>query len=1421
MAEVKRSENNKGGKEMRSQNDSLKFNENLNDQEKKMKAKDVLKRLKHNKVSIFLPFKGLDNKHKVIFLLAIVCSIASGAGFPLFNVYFGEILKGIIEGTNINDLLLIYLWIAIAQFCFSFISFFCIELVSKHVTNNLKLKFLRSVFYLDGEFHDENPGAKLNSDLEFYLTKIRSGISVKFIMIFTYFTTFMMLFGWSLYESYRLTLCIALVFPLIFIVSRICHKYARKYQTKSLLYSNNSLSIAEEAFVGIRTVAAYCGEKLMLEKYQKSEKYYSKYILKANLFESLNTGFINLFVLSGYALGFWYGTKMILDQLEASMGNFDPDAFDGASVLSILIGILVAMFMLTIMLPALNDYVAAVDSTHRLYEIINRESKIKNDEANGKKLKSVDKIQFRNVKFRYTMRNDVEVYRSLNFELKKGQVYAFVGESGCGKSTILKLIERLYDPTEGDIIINDGYSLKDLNVKWWRSQIGIVSQEPRLFSRSIASNIKFSLISKWELDRLGEADGSSGLKSNMKSKKSKIGQEENTVPAKNNDTKNQVLGTYPDIVSNTEVRNVGKKIFIHDFISTLPHKYNTVVGSNATDLSGGQKQRISIARAIIRNPHILILDEATSSLDNKSEHMVQKTINKLEGSESRITIIVAHRLSTIRYANKIFVLSNKQQLGEENNMGSYIAESGTHEELLQHKNGLYYNMLKNQKVSNGNKYENASKLKDEYGNSPDSSFDKLSKFNDSSSPDSGILNEKEKIRALEENNKKSSKWSFSCKSLFKSKCCKKKTKQDFSYIYKEIFKNKKYVALAMLFILISGTLYPFFGLVFARFIRILFDVANAKKNSERFAIYIVLISIGMCIGETLQNYFKCIIGENVEKETKKKLMENIIHQEISFFEKEDHAPGILLSHLSRDIHLLKVGFVNNLGVVIYFVVMSLVSGIMSFYYCPIIAIYLTLLYSGLSRLIAIKQSYQNTDDVGGPYSKQMINASEDQIIENVDFLIQDAFLNMDVIINYGLENYYLSLIKLSLEKSYHKEKGHHVKRSVLWGLSQCAQLIAHASTYWISSKLLSNMHVNVDDLFDSIFVFLITGNYAGKLLANKGSAIEAEESFEKYYPLILKKSAIDSRNEDGIRIDKNKAKGIVELKKINFRYPSRPAIPVYNNLSFTCDEKKTTAIVGETGCGKSTIMGLLLKYYDLKDEHVIDSMGNSPEDMTSVGNTESDIENAHKNASLQKLKMKEKYSLYKNEGEILIDGININDYNLRDMRGLFSIVTQEPMLFNMSIFENVAFGVSGATIEDVKRVCKIAAVDQFIESLPEKYDTNVGPFGKNLSGGQKQRVTLARALLKNPHILLLDEATSSLDSNSEKLIEEAFERIKSKRDTTIITIAHRISSIKRSDKIVVLNNPDKLGSSVQAQGTHNELLAMKDSIYTKYVNLAS
>ncbi|XP_023132417.2 bile salt export pump-like [Amphiprion ocellaris] len=237
-------------------------------------------------------------------------------------------------------------------------------------------------------------------------------------------------------------------------------------------------------------------------------------------------------------------------------------------------------------------------------------------------------IEFLNCKFTYPTRPDTQVLKGLVVSVKPGQTLAFVGSSGCGKSTSVQLLERFYDPDEGQVLI-DGHQSHSVNVPFLRSQIGIVSQEPVLFDCSIAGNIQY--------------------------------------------------GDNTRSVSMEEIVEAAKKAFLHDFVMTLPDKYETQVGAQGSQLSRGQKQRIAIARAIVRNPKILLLDEATSALDTESEKTVQSALD--EARKGRTCIVIAHRLSTIQTADIIAVMSH-----------GVVIEQGTHQTLMA-KKGAYYKLV--------------------------------------------------------------------------------------------------------------------------------------------------------------------------------------------------------------------------------------------------------------------------------------------------------------------------------------------------------------------------------------------------------------------------------------------------------------------------------------------------------------------------------------------------------------------------------------------------------------------------------------------------------------------------------------------------------------------------------------------------------
>ncbi|KAK3779555.1 hypothetical protein RRG08_045301 [Elysia crispata] len=240
-------------------------------------------------------------------------------------------------------------------------------------------------------------------------------------------------------------------------------------------------------------------------------------------------------------------------------------------------------------------------------------------------------ISFKGIHFRYPMRRDVKILNGLDLRVEPGQTLALVGESGCGKSTTVQLVERFYDPELGSVYL-DKYNLKDLNLTWLRAQIGLVSQEPILFDQSIAENIAY--------------------------------------------------GDNSRTVSMDEIIQAAKSANIHNFIQSLPMGYFTNVGSKGTQLSGGQKQRVAIARGLIRNPKILLLDEATSALDNESEKIVQEALDKARAGRTCITI--AHRLTTIKDADKIAVFKN-----------GVVHEIGTHDTLMA-KQGLYFKLQKAQ-----------------------------------------------------------------------------------------------------------------------------------------------------------------------------------------------------------------------------------------------------------------------------------------------------------------------------------------------------------------------------------------------------------------------------------------------------------------------------------------------------------------------------------------------------------------------------------------------------------------------------------------------------------------------------------------------------------------------------------------------------
>lgn len=376
---------------------------------------------------------------------------------------------------------------------------------------------------------------------------------------------------------------------------------------------SRATAVAREAIANIRTVAAFGAEDQISMQFASELNQPKKQAFVRGHISGFGYALSQFFAYCSYALGLWYASILI----KQKASNF------GDIMKSFMVLIITALAIAET-LALTPDIVKGSQALGSVFGILKRKTAINSDNPTSKMVTHVKgNIEFRNVCFKYPARPDMTIFEDLNLRISSGKSLAVVGQSGSGKSTVISLAMRFYDPTSGTVLI-DGYDIKRLNLKSLRRKIGLVQQEPALFSTTIYENIKY-------------------------------GNEQ---------------------ASEIEVMKAAKAASAHEFISRMPEGYKTQVGEKGVQLSGGQKQRVAIARAMLKDPTILLLDEATSALDTASEKLVQEALNKL--MEGRTTILVAHRLSTIRDADRIAVLQNGR-----------VIEIGSHEQLSIKPGGIY------------------------------------------------------------------------------------------------------------------------------------------------------------------------------------------------------------------------------------------------------------------------------------------------------------------------------------------------------------------------------------------------------------------------------------------------------------------------------------------------------------------------------------------------------------------------------------------------------------------------------------------------------------------------------------------------------------------------------------------------------------
>lgn len=572
---------------------------------------------------------GYLGKQKWKFVLGMFFLVASAGVGLVFPLKSGQMLGYLAENTKAVDEVrgeliqigLVLLLILVAQAIFSFGRVYLFAQVTENILKALRNDTFKRLIQMPMSFFSKNQVAELSSRMATDITVISDAFTINIAELIR--QTIVGVGGLILLvtTSGPIAKWFLIIIPPLTVIAILFSKRIRKFSKTYQEKIAESNIVVGEALTGITNVKTFTNEEYEIKKYEKISSSVREFGLKYGIFRGLFFSFVMVFVFGSVFFILW----QMLFALKVDK-TLTPEAFGTFMMLSLFVAG---------SLGGLPEQIAslqrALGATDRVFELI--DGKIEDINLGGETVSDKEKsgeIEFKQVSFNYPTRPDFVVLKNISFKANIGETVALVGSSGSGKSTIAGLISRFYDPVTGEIVI-DGKNSKSYSLTALRKKIALVPQDVILFAGTILDNIAY---------------GKPGA-------------------------------------SIEEIEEAAKKANAYDFINSFPDKFSTLVGERGIQLSGGQRQRIAIARAVLKNPSILILDEATSSLDSESEHLVQEALEKL--MVGRTSIVIAHRLATIRNADKIVVL----QKGE-------VLETGTHSELIKNEEGLYYKLSKMQ-----------------------------------------------------------------------------------------------------------------------------------------------------------------------------------------------------------------------------------------------------------------------------------------------------------------------------------------------------------------------------------------------------------------------------------------------------------------------------------------------------------------------------------------------------------------------------------------------------------------------------------------------------------------------------------------------------------------------------------------------------
>ena len=1153
--------------------------------------------------------------------------------------------QGYFQGQNIgsfnsdlNRYTLYFVYLGIAEFGTIFVAMVGWLWVGEHITQKVREQYLAAILRQNVGFFDRLGAGEITTRITVDTNLVQDGISEKVALAVTSVSSFLAAFVIGFVKSWRLTLVLSSTILAIFVIMGGASTFIVRYNKAYLEAGGRGGSVVEEVISSIRNAIAFGTQDKLARQYAGFLTEAERFGFRLRLTICLILAGIFCIVNLNYGLAFWQGSRFLVD------GQIDL-----ASIVTILIATIIGAFALGQVAPNIQAITGSVGAAAKIINTVDRRSPLDPSADDGLRLETVDGcIELRHVKHVYPSRPEVVVMDDVSLVVPAGKTTALVGASGSGKSTVVGLVERFYDPVAGEVLL-DGHDIGRLNLRWLRQQMSLVSQEPTLFGTTVYENIRHGLIGT-PFEHAGP-------------------------------DKQRAL-----------IEQAARTANAHDFITALPYGYETTVGERGFLLSGGQKQRVAIARAVVGDPRILLLDEATSALDTKSEGVVQAALDA--AARGRTTLVIAHRLSTIKAADNIVVMSHGR-----------VVEQGTHDQLIDRRQA-YYHLVEAQRIAA--QHEAADPSAGAFDVDAAAADDRavierqLSRVHSDGEKSAGVESDPDDMR-LRLGRSQSERSISSAIVRDRAGLEEVGTARGDSLwtLIKLIasFNRKEWrlTAVGLFACFIAGSGNPVGSIFFAKAISSLSlpPVAYGKLRHEVniWSVLYLMLAVVMALAFAGQIAF-AYTSERLIYRARDRAFRTMLRQDVAFFDRDENTAGALTSFLSTEtVHLASLSGVT-LGTILTSVTTLLVASVLGVavgWKLGLVCLATTpiLLGCGYYRFYLLAKFEER--------SKKAYESPASYACEATSAIRTVASLTREQDV---WDRYHQSLVK-QRKRSLRPI----LSSSSLYAAAQGLVFGCNALGFWYGGRLIASGEYSLTQFFICFTAIIFGAQSAGTIFSFAGDMGKAKQAAQQLKRLFDRRPKIDTWSTDGKSIEN--VEGHIEFRDVHFRYPTRPDVPVLRGLNLTVKPGQYVALVGASGCGKSTTVALLERFYDPL------------------------------------------------AGGVFVDGQEISTLNVNEYRSHLALVSQEPTLYQGTIRENVLLGADRQNVpeEDIVQACRDANIYDFIMSLPsvvhhsfpslsstktryrDGLQTAAGSKGTMLSGGQKQRIAIARALIRNPKIL--------------------------------------------------------------------------------------